>query len=275
MQKEKVLIGNGQLENILAVTFAPVVALTELIKNSSDACTIPNDTIKVYIETESNTIRLIDNGDGFCLEDIKNLHTIGFSTKMRGDNTLSRIGEPFAGSKGLGILTAFNLCNQLEILTFSQKDKKSYRVLWVKGTSEMAWEEIPQRAFGTELILHNVTEETFKLLLMNEELIKLYLSSVKCYVESKSLPKIELYNSGVLNNLTPKAKIDDLYNKFKVASKTKGYFVAKASFKYSNNKLVISYEDNEKHIFNFQNEEIDLLDFTSISEFKKNIKYLA
>lgn len=38
MAAESVHIAEGQLEKLLAVAFAPVVALTELIKNSSDAC---------------------------------------------------------------------------------------------------------------------------------------------------------------------------------------------------------------------------------------------
>ena len=101
MQKGKVSIQKGQFENVLAVAFAPVVALTELIKNSSDACTIPNDKIEIHINQQAQTIRIIDKGYGFSHDDIENLYKIGYSSKMRSGNKISRIGEPFAGSKGL------------------------------------------------------------------------------------------------------------------------------------------------------------------------------
>ena len=275
MHKNKVSIRDGQFENVLAVAFAPVVALTELIKNSSDACVITNDTIKIYIDTEASTIRLIDNGYGFSRQDIEHLHEIGFSSKMRDGNTLSRIGEPFAGSKGLGILTAFNLCDRLEILTFSKEDKKPYSISWKKGTAEIEWEEIAEERNGSEFTLHGVKEETFKLLLLKEELIKLYFSSIKSCVNIKNLPQIELHHGDETNAFCPKTEIDELYKLHKKPSK--GYFVAKASFKYSKNKLILSYEDNIRGVFNFQNEEINLSDLSSVINFlkKHNISGLS
>ena len=270
MYKNKVAIRDGQLEQVLAVAFAPVVALTELIKNSSDACTIKNDKIRIYIDADGNKIRLIDHGYGFSIDDIKHLHDIGFSSKMRQGNTKSRIDEPFAGSKGLGILTAFNLCEKLEILTFSQKDQKSYHILWQKGTAEIEWEEIAEKRNGTELILHEVKKETFQLILLKEELLKLYFSSIKSCIPIKSLPQIEIFDGEKLDDSAPKIKIEDLYQKNK--KQAKGFFVAKASFRYSNNKLVLSYEDNVINTFNFNDEEIDLTDLSSILAFLRKHK---
>ena len=65
MQKNKVSIKAGQFERILAVAFAPVVALTELIKNSSDACMIPNDKIEIHINKKAQEIHIKDKGYGF------------------------------------------------------------------------------------------------------------------------------------------------------------------------------------------------------------------
>ena len=265
MQRNKVSIQNGQFERVLAVAFAPVVALTELIKNSSDACVIPNDKIKIYISQKDKEIRIIDNGSGFSCHDIENLHDIGFSSKMRDCNTTSRIGEPFAGSKGLGILTAFNLCDELEIFTYSQDDQKTYHILWKRGTAEIAWEESLEKKSGSELILHGVSEETFRLILLREELTKLYFSSIKSCVDIKSLPRIELYSDGEKDNSSPQIKLEDLYQRNKKTAK--GFFVAKASFTYSKNKLKLSYEDNAKGLFNFQDEEIDLTDLSSVLAF--------
>ena len=53
MPKNKVSIQDGNFERVLAVAFAPVVALTELIKNASDACMTPDDKIAIYIDKQS------------------------------------------------------------------------------------------------------------------------------------------------------------------------------------------------------------------------------
>ena len=181
MPKNKVSIQDGNFERVLAVAFAPVVALTELIKNASDACMTPDDKIAIYIDKQSQKIRIIDNGYGFSHKDIESLFVVGFSSKMRDGNTVSRINEPFAGSKGLGILTAFNLCDKLEIRTFSQDDKKTYHIVWEKGTGEIRWKEIQEQRLGSEFILHGVAAETFQLILLKEELTKLYFSSIRLH----------------------------------------------------------------------------------------------
>ena len=265
MQKNKVSIQEGNFERVLAVAFAPVVALTELIKNSSDACVIPNDKICIYIDRQSQKIRIVDNGYGFGAQEIENLFDIGFSSKMKNGNKFSRIGEPFAGSKGLGILTAFNLCNMLEIFTFSQEDQKTYHIIWKKGTAEISWEETQKQMSGSELILHDVAPETFQLILHSDEQKKLYYSSIRSCIDNKNLPRIELFNDGILDNSFRVIKLEDLYqNNKKIA---KGFFVAKASFRYSQNKLTLSYEDNAKGILNFHDEEIDLTDLASVQRF--------
>lgn len=69
MATEDVGIATGQLEQLLAVAFAPVVALTELIKNSSDACTKKNDLISINIDTKQHTVKIKDNGKGFSEEE--------------------------------------------------------------------------------------------------------------------------------------------------------------------------------------------------------------
>lgn len=267
MQSYKVSIQEGQFENVLAIAFAPVVALSELIKNSSDACMEKQDVIRIDIDTKLQTIRLKDNGYGLSSKDIKNLATVGFSSKMTKDNLLSRIGEPYAGSKGLGILTAFNLCNRLEILTFSQEEKKAYCLTWTQGTTLFSSKEINLKQQGTEIILHGVTQESIILLTMEEELDKLHSTSITYYIDNKNLPKIELYQDGIKKGAAPRIKIENLYKKFKFSRRSGGCFIAKASFKYSNNKLILSYEDNIKGFYNINSYELDLTDRQKVLDF--------
>ncbi|MDR3150230.1 MAG: ATP-binding protein [Candidatus Peribacteria bacterium] len=275
MPNVDVKIKDGMVEDVLATAFAPVVALSELVKNSSDACVIKNDIIKIDIDTKSKTIRLKDNGSGFSEENIQNFKNIGYSEKMINDNTLSLIGEPYAGSKGLGILTAFNLCNKLEILTYSKKDNCSYKIIWIKGTTTISYKRINNNNVeGTEFVLYDVSDESIKLLTMEDELVKFYMSSVNYYMESNALPTLEVYVDGTKKIFTPKTKIENLYQSFKkpTNSNFKGYFIAKASFYYSNNNLTLSYEDNIEHMYNFSNEIIDLSNITSVNNFLKNKK---
>lgn len=264
-------IAVGQLEKLFAVAFAPVVALTELIKNSSDACVNKNDTISINIDTNHHTIKVKDNGKGFSKSDIEGLSTIGISEKMVADNILSAIGEPYAGSKGLGFLTAFNLCERLEVNTFSQKDGCGYKIQWKKGSSQISYGKSDKAQAGTEIVLFDVKKETIFLLTHNSELIKLYLSSITYYIENKNLPKIELYKDGVRFVHTPLEKIESLYEKNK-KKKNSGYFIAKGSFKYTQDKLVLSYEDNELNLFSYANEELDLTNINSLIDFQRRNK---
>jgi molecular chaperone HtpG len=275
LNKVDVKIKDGLLEDILATAFAPVVALSELIKNSSDACVIKNDTIEIRIDTKLKIIKIKDNGHGFSKANIENFGNIGYSKKMINNNTLSEIGEPYAGSKGLGILMAFNLCNKCEILTYSKEDECSYKISWTKGAEVVSYELI-KNTEGTEFILYDVSDETIILLTEKEELTKFYMSSINYYIDSDTLPSFEIYMDGAKNVLTPKVKIENLYQKFKKANdQRQGYFIAKATFKYSNNKLTLSYEDNAINIFNIKDEVIDLNDIHAINTFFKKYRIKA
>lgn len=275
MVTKDVNIADGQLEQLLAVAFAPVAALTELIKNSSDACTNKNDIISINIDTKQKTLKIKDNGSGFSKEDIEGLSTIGISKKMTIGNILSAIGEPYAGSKGLGFLTAFNLCNNVELNTYSATDKCGYHLSWKKGSSKIIYSENEVLTAGTEIILYDISDENIFLLTTSDELIKLYLSSITYYFDNNNLPKIELYKDGVRLVLAPKEKIELLYLKNKKKTQGTGYFVAKGTFKYSNDKLTLSYEDNILKKFNFSDEELDLKDYANLAAFaKKNNVYI-
>ena len=67
--------------------------------------------------------------------------------------------------------------------------------------------------------------------------------------------------------IIPDVKIDALYAKYSKKPQKGGFFVAKASFRYTKNKLYLSYEDNVKNIFTFKNEVIDLTNFDSLKGF--------
>ncbi len=272
MSRNPVSIEGGKFEEAFAVAFAPVVALSELIKNASDSCVEKQDVIQINIDAREKTVRIKDNGYGFSASDISDLRTIFSSRKMSEGNELTRIGEPYAGSKGLGILTAFNLCNVLEIKTFSQEDNKAYHLLWEKGSGEIVDEEISEKTTGTELILQGVNKDNILLITDRDELAKLYASSIIYYKKSDTLPTIEIYKDGENLKNIPREKLEFLYKNYKKKSGSKGFFVAKASFAYEKDHLTISYDENVKQLYNISDASINLTDPTSLKSFLKDNK---
>lgn len=260
-------IEDGSLERILGAAFAPVVTISELIKNASDACYKFNDTIVVSIDSEARTVKIKDNGYGISESGIEDLRRPGRSTKMKSDNLLSRIGEPYAGSKGLGILTAFSLCSSLEVITYSMEDKRTYKLFWKNGSAEIEVSEVDQIFSGTELILHGINKEHIRLLTDADELRKLFISTINYYKPSATLPAIEFFLNGENITVLPDIRIDALYEKHNKKPHKGGFFVAKASFRYSKNKLYLAYEDNEKNAFTFEEEIIDLTSIDSLKQF--------
>lgn len=270
MSDNFVNIQTGKFEEVLALAFSPTVALSELIKNASDACSKKNDTIIIKIDTKNRSILIKDNGIGLSKSDITKLRDVGYSDKMRDGNNLSAIGEPYAGSKGLGLLTAFYLCEDLEIRTFSEVDKCAYKITWRKGTNIIKDLKIDEDITGTELYLHNISIENISYITLEEELKILYMTSINYYIENHSLPIIQIYVDEVLKSVSPIKKIDQLYESNKKGLKNKGYFVAKASFKYSKGILTLSYEDNIENVYCFSDEKIQITDINSIISFLKS-----
>lgn len=260
-------IEDGSVERILGAAFAPVVTISELIKNASDACYKPNDTIQVNIDSDARIVKIKDNGYGISEAGIEDLRRPGRSTKMKTGNRLSKIGEPYAGSKGLGILTAFSLCSQLEVTTYSVDDKRTYKLIWNNGSAAIDVSEIDKKFSGTELILHGVSKEHIRLLTEDDELRKLFISTITYYKPSATLPTIEFFLNNENITVLPEIKIDELYTKHNKKPQKGGFFVAKASFRYSKNKLYLAYEDNEKDVFTFKEEVIDLTNFDSLKAF--------
>lgn len=269
---ETVSIRDGKLEEVLALAFAPAVAMSELIKNASDASIKKNDVIRIDINTQERVITIKDNGIGLSHNDIMDLKSVGFSQKMIEGNELSMIDEPYAGNKGLGIITAFKLCKTLEIKTYSIADDCSYTVIWKKGEGGFSHTVLTERMNGTTLILHDVNQEDIRLLTLHDEMDMLYMSSINYYIDSSSLPSIEIYIDGNLKTTQPKNKIEHIYLSNKKHKKADGFFVAKASFSYSQNILKLTYEDNVKNIYSFTDEIIDLSDMSSLTNFLKSKK---
>lgn len=260
----------GKYEEILAAVQSPVIALTELIKNAADSCQKITDPIIVKIYTESKTIEIIDEGEGICEKEIERLGEAGYSSKMVGERTVSPIENPLSGSKGLGLLTAFFISDLLEIETFSVEDQKLYFLTWKKGEQKFNYEERTEsQRLGTRILLKNVEDEKLRMILLQEEKQKLFMTSLRFFTNDERLPKIRLFVDEKEEFFYPSETIEDFYNRNKADNNG---FIAKASFWYDDNKVILSYEDNVSGFYTFEKQVIDLQSRDSVDVFVSNIK---
>lgn len=271
MPKVVANILEGKYEDVLAAVQSPVIALTELIKNASDSCNDPTKPIIVKIDTSSQTITIVDCGDGLSKCDLDHLGKAGFSEKMVGENTRSPINNPLSGSKGLGLLTAFFIADTLEIETFSVKDGKSYFLTWKKGTQEYQYDEVLSEFIGTTITLKGVSKDKLQMILLPEEKVKLFMASLRFFTSDNNLPQIKLIVDGVEENYYPTETLESFYQKNKGSASG---FIAKASFRYADNKIYLTYEDNVSNYYTFTEQVIDLTDLSSVDEFIRSIRAL-
>lgn len=262
-------IQSGKYEDVLAAVQSPVIALTELIKNSSDSCQDSNDSIIVKIDTSRKEISIADSGKGFSKNDLEHLGEAGYSSKMIEGNTRSPIDNPLAGSKGLGLLTAFFIANTLEIETYSQIDKKSYFLVWQKGSQRYYFEETETESLGTVVTLKDVFPDKLQMILLLEEKVKLFMASLRFFTNNTNLPKIKLIIDGKEESYYPQETLENFYSRNKGSSSG---FISKAQFNYADNKIILSYEDNISHYYTFSDQIIDLSDPKSVDTFTRAIK---
>lgn len=87
-------------------------ALREYIQNAIDA-----NSTQIELIIDPDTVVVSDNGKGMTFEEANNAKRLGISNK----NPLENIGF-----RGIGIYSAFNICNNLEIFTKSEHEKSGY-----------------------------------------------------------------------------------------------------------------------------------------------------
>jgi len=165
------LIGRHLISN-------PIVAVSELVKNSYDA---DASNIRVIFENLKSGIpilKIIDNGEGMSLEDLTNKWMmIGTDNKIR--NSYSTSGRRRLGEKGIGRFSVERLASRLTIRTSQAGNPFSLviKIDWdVYENSNVEFSEIkhkivkiPNNDFfvGTELTLENLRDSWDEDLLIN------------------------------------------------------------------------------------------------------------
>ena len=191
-------------ENIYA---EPDVAIREMIQNAHDSCIIRgtvdrsyrNPQIHVSFDKKAKTIVIADNGTGMTDVGLhQNLSTIGESfTRIKRDQLREKDAHEAAlliGQFGIGLLSAFSISRQVEIITRSSQGEGGFR--WVcAGDIHYSVEANAKPEPGTRVILHLLDS---KIALLDEERLR---HAIKKYADFLSIP---IYlNGNQANACTP------------------------------------------------------------------------
>lgn len=189
--RESLYIEPSTIVNLLGTVGSPLIVISELIKNAIDACA---DNINIFYNRKSKSISIVDDGYGFSLDDIHQLSKPGFSNKKACGNLTNAKGAFYTGSKGLGLLSVFSLCDHLTIQTKSDIDGE-YVINWVKDVESYDYEQVipSQMNRGTVITLNEVYPQVMSLLTSESEIKKLrHISTYLYKYDSLPFPNINL-----------------------------------------------------------------------------------
>jgi len=184
-----------QIANVVGTVASPLIVVSELLKNAVDASA---KNIDIFYDREHNIIAVENDHNGFSIEEIKALSTPGVSSKKVGNNLTNEYGMFLTGSKGLGLLSVFSLCDEAEIIT-APSDQKIYKIILKKLKGTVEDNEIDQQfeKHFTRVVLKNVNSEIIDFLSSEREVRKLrHICTTLYKSQSVPFPKMLLHISG-------------------------------------------------------------------------------
>lgn len=150
---------------------SPLIVISELIKNAVDAAA---SQIDIYYDAENKKIEIYNDQKGFSLNEIISLSKPGNSEKKIGQNLKNDKGMYLTGSKGLGLLSVFLLCDEATIETVLEDDKLCL-VRLNKSDGTVSYEILDETSENkyTRVTLWDVNPETIAFLRSESEVKKL------------------------------------------------------------------------------------------------------
>lgn len=171
MAKEKLKMDSAQIAQIMGTVGSPLIVISELLKNAVDASA---ENIDIYYDFDSRSITVENDYKGFTFKEIQSISQPGISAKKKNKNLTNERGMFLTGSKGLGLLSVFLLCDKAEIVT-SPADHSVHRITLDKknGTIErlVLAENSPKEY--TRVVLKDVSNEIISFLSSEAEVRKL------------------------------------------------------------------------------------------------------
>lgn len=171
MAKEKLKMDSAQIAQIMGTVGSPLIVISELLKNAVDASA---ENIDIYYDFDSRSITVENDYKGFTFEEIQNLSQPGISAKKKGKNLTNERGMFLTGSKGLGLLSVFLLCDKAEIFT-SPADRSVHKITLDKKTGTIERLSLKQNSPKeyTKVVLRDVSKEIISFLSSEAEVRKL------------------------------------------------------------------------------------------------------
>ncbi len=150
---------------------SPLIVVSELIKNAVDAAA---SQIDIFYDVDNKAITIQNDNKGFSLNEILGLSQPGNSEKKMENNLKNDKGMYLTGSKGLGLLSVFLLCNDAEIETVLENDKLCI-VKLDKTAGTIGYEILDETSESkyTKVTLFDVNLETIEFLRSESEVKKL------------------------------------------------------------------------------------------------------
>lgn len=192
MAKEKLKMDSAQIARIMGTVGSPLIVISELLKNAVDASA---ENIDIYYDFDSKSITVENDYKGFTFEEIQHLSQPGISTKKKGKNLTNERGMFLTGSKGLGLLSVFLLCDKAEIVT-SPADHSVHKITLDKrsGTIERLLLNQNSQKEYTRVVLKDVNNEIISFLSSEAEVRKLRHICTSLYKgEEVPFPKMQLH----------------------------------------------------------------------------------
>lgn len=263
MSKKQFKMSADQIAKVMGTVGSPLIVVAELLKNAVDASATEID---IFYNREEKFIAVENDYKGFSIEEIEALSMPGASSKKTGDNLQNEHGMFLTGSKGLGLLSVFLLCDEAEILT-APADQKIYKIVLDKesGTVEENVTEQKFDRYFTRVILKDVNIENIDFLSSESEVRKLRHICTYLYKhETIPFPKTILHISGQdpqeidFSCVFPPMLYDVCFNYQKEDSKL--YFRCNSPDKLINSDKVVLSE------FDLESLQRAMLDHYSIKE---------
>jgi hypothetical protein len=195
MTKKQFSMTSTQIAKVVGTVASPLIVVSELIKNAVDASA---ENIDIFYDREQKIIAVENDHKGFSIKEIEELSTPGVSLKKVGNNVKNEYDMFLTGSKGLGLLSVFLLCDEADIIT-APPDQKIHKVILNKnrGTVE---DNVTKQRFEkhfSKVVLKKVNPETIDFLSSAGEVKKLrHICSYLYKSQAVHFPKMLLHISG-------------------------------------------------------------------------------
>lgn len=202
--------------------------LSEIVANSYDA---DATEVKIYTDDNTDTITIVDNGNGMDVNDINNKFLrVGYQKRKSGESKSAKFSRDVMGRKGIGKLSLFSIAETIEIHTIKDKHENAFRMNLrdIQESIESRSDNNKEDAKGNEKIAIN-TEKGYSPKIIQLDKTYLENSGTKIVISNlkKNISRTEEYLKRRLSRrfslMNPKGGFTIFINDVEVGINDRGY----------------------------------------------------